>query len=287
MTDQENRRCSSCISRIKEELSLKNLTLDYDVPLDFVKLQCGPSFLFIPWSACWAILHLIGLGLQPYFHKDNELDLKWFSYLTYWGYTSLALFTAWDCAAAVYVHIRRQDIVKNECKVMPWYLKAVWVQFNINTPVALVITILFYLLIPNDTSPNSILVHAMNTLYVSANILICAKPMRVLHLVHPFTYGLVYVIFSPVYQKITGNVVYVQLNWDNMPQTILFMLGILFLILPFLYFVCLAVTRIRTLVHKKLGAKKATVYPAEVEESNSKDDDCAIAIGKSTDNNNC
>ena len=32
---------------------------------------------------------------------------------------------------------------------MPWYLKAVWVQFNINTPVALVITILFYLLIPN------------------------------------------------------------------------------------------------------------------------------------------
>ena len=32
---------------------------------------------------------------------------------------------------------------------MPWYLKAVWVQFNINTPVELVITILFYLLIPN------------------------------------------------------------------------------------------------------------------------------------------
>ena len=42
MIDQENvkpRRCSSCISRIKEELSLKNLTLEYDVPLDFVKLQ--------------------------------------------------------------------------------------------------------------------------------------------------------------------------------------------------------------------------------------------------------
>ena len=127
----------------------------------------------------------------------------------------------------------------------------------------------------------------MNTLYVSANILICAKPMRVLHLVHPFTYGLVYVIFSPVYQKTTGNVVYVQLNWDNMPQTVLFMLGILFLILPFLYFACLAVTKIRTLIHKKLCVKKATVYPAELEEGNSKDDDCAIAKGKSTDNNNC
>lgn len=36
-----------------------------------------------------------------------------------------------------------------ECTVMPWYLKAAWVQFNINTPVALVITILFYLFIPN------------------------------------------------------------------------------------------------------------------------------------------
>ena len=83
------------------------------------QFQCGPSFLFIPWSACWAILHLIGLGLQPYFHKDNDLDLKWFSYLTYWGYTSLALFTAWDCAAAVYVHIRRQDIVKNGEDLQP------------------------------------------------------------------------------------------------------------------------------------------------------------------------
>ena len=80
---------------------------------ELFQFQCGLSFLFIPWSAYWAILHFIGLGLQPYFHKDNELDLKWFSYLTYWGYTSLALFTAWDCAAAVYVHIRRQDIVKN------------------------------------------------------------------------------------------------------------------------------------------------------------------------------
>lgn len=41
------------------------------------------------------------------------------------------------------------DIYNTECTVMPWYLKAVWVQFNINTPVALVITILFYLFIPN------------------------------------------------------------------------------------------------------------------------------------------
>ena len=139
----------------------------------------------------------------------------------------------------------------------------------------------------SDTSPNSILVHALNTLYVSANLLICAKPMRVLHLVHPFTYGLVYVIFSPVYQKTTGNVVYVQLNWDNMPQTVLFMLGILFLILPFLYFACLVVTRIRTLVQKKLCAKKATVYPTDLKEGNSKDDDCENARGKSIDNNNC
>lgn len=41
-----------------------------------------------------------------------------------------------------------------ECTVMPWYLKAVWVQFNINTPVALVITILFYLFIPNGKQQN-------------------------------------------------------------------------------------------------------------------------------------
>ncbi|XP_052679705.1 protein rolling stone-like isoform X1 [Crassostrea angulata] len=268
----KNRRCASCLVNVKEEFSLKNLTLDYDAPVDFVKLQCGPSFLFIGWSACWAILHLLGLGLQPYFHKDVELDLKWFSYLTYWGYTTLGIFTLWDCVTSVYVHIRRRDIIKSECTVMPWYLKAAWVQFNINTPVALVITILFYLFIPNDTSPNSILVHAMNTVYVSANVIICAKPMRVLHLVHPFIYGFVYLIFSVIYQKTTNNVVYVQLDWENMPQTALFMLGVLFLILPLLYLMCLVVTRTRTLVHKKLCGKRATVSPMEIEENPS--DEC-------------
>lgn len=116
-----------------------------------------------------------------------------------------------------------------------------------------------------DTSPNSILVHAMNTVYVSANVIICAKPMRVLHLVHPFIYGLVYLIFSVIYQKTTNNIVYVQLDWENMPQTALFMLGVLFLILPLLYFMCLVVTRIRTWAHKKLCGKKATVSPMEID----------------------
>lgn len=57
-----------------------------------------------------------------------------------------------------------------------------------------------------------------------------------------------------------------------MPQTALFMLGVLFLILPLLYFMCLVVTRIRTLVHKKLCGKKATVSPMEIEENPS--DEC-------------
>lgn len=35
----KNRRCASCLSNVKEEFSLKNLTLDYDAPVDFVKLQ--------------------------------------------------------------------------------------------------------------------------------------------------------------------------------------------------------------------------------------------------------
>lgn len=35
----KNRRCASCLSNVKEEFSFKNLTLDYDAPVDFVKLQ--------------------------------------------------------------------------------------------------------------------------------------------------------------------------------------------------------------------------------------------------------
>lgn len=56
-----------------------------------------------------------------------------------------------------------------------------------------------------------------------------------------------------------------------MPQTALFMLGVLFLILPLLYLMCLVVTRIRTLVHKKLCGKKATVSPMEIDENPSEE----------------
>ncbi|XP_048743331.1 protein rolling stone-like [Ostrea edulis] len=269
---EDQRCCKSCLSRTKEELEGKKWTLEYDDPSDFVKLQCGPSGLFIGWSVSWAILHILGLGLQPYFHRNSEPSLKWFSYLTYWGYTTLGLFTLSDSVAAVYVHVRRRDIIKGECKMMPWYLKAVWVQFNVNTPIALVITILFYLFIPNDTSANSILVHAMNTVYVAANVIVCAKPMRIPHVLHPLLYGLVYLIFSLIYQKSTDIVVYTQLDWDNMPQTAFFMLGVLLLILPFLYFMCLTVTRLRQLLCKKLCRKKTTVSPQEIEGDNSHDD---------------
>ncbi|XP_061187169.1 protein rolling stone-like [Saccostrea echinata] len=263
----DTRRLVSCLKRVKKEFSRENFRLEYEYPVDFVKLQYGPSVLFIVWSVCWAILHVLGLGLQPYFYRNYDFDLKWFSYLTYWGYTTLCVFTLWDSVAAIYVHIRRQDIIRGECKAMPWYLKAVWVQFNVNTPIALVITILFYLFIPNDTSPNSILVHAMNTVYVSANVIVCAKPMRMLHVFHPLLYGIVYLIFSVIYQKTTGHVVYTQLNWDNMPQTALFMLGILLLILPFLYFMCLLVTRLRTLLHTKLCKKKtSSIAPSQLQE---------------------
>jgi hypothetical protein len=77
-----------------------------------VTLQFGPSVLFIVWSVSWTILHVVVLGLQPYFYRNYELDLKWFSYLTHWGYTTLAIFTLSDSIAAVYVHIRRRDIIK-------------------------------------------------------------------------------------------------------------------------------------------------------------------------------
>jgi hypothetical protein len=109
----------------------------------------------------------------------------------------------------------------------------------------------------------------MNTVYVTANVIVCAKPMRIPHVFHPLVYGIVYVIFSAIYQKNTGIVVYTQLDWDKMPQTALFMLGVLLLILPFLYFMCLTVTRLRQWLHEKLCTRKTTISPQYIEGDNS------------------
>ena len=86
MTDQENvkpRRCSSCISRIKEELSLKNLTLEYDVPLDFVKLQVW--HLYINFNKVLNVLADIYLSLSHYVIFLLSKMVTWCMYVCFFS----------------------------------------------------------------------------------------------------------------------------------------------------------------------------------------------------------
>ena len=53
-----------------------------------------------------------------------------------------------------------------------------------------------------------------------------------LHFYHPIIYGVVYVIFSVVYQKSGGAPIYSQLDWDKPGDTLLLNIGLLLIVTP-------------------------------------------------------
>jgi hypothetical protein len=73
--------------------------------------QWGSPILFIVWTVSWGLLHLIVLFLQPYFFSDRLPHFVWFTFLTNWSYTMLALYSVIESVSAIYVNIKRKDIV--------------------------------------------------------------------------------------------------------------------------------------------------------------------------------
>nr|XP_022301875.1 protein rolling stone-like [Crassostrea virginica] len=238
----QSRNCEE----IREEFRVRKLGFADAQPADFVKAQCvsGPLF-FCVWTSLWALFHLVVIALQFYFTDDHPYP-KWLSYLTNWGYTLVALHSLWDCACTLYVNLR----LKTDPPDFPWYLKTQWVLFNVSTVAALVITVLYYALLTPVSTANSILTHAINSVYAVAGLIVCAKPVRILHVYQPVLFSVIYCIFSLIYQMAGGGLIYEILDWDKMPGTILIALGTAFIMVPTMHMVVFTIYKLRVFVWK-------------------------------------
>lgn len=97
---------------------------------------------------------------------------------------------------------------------------------------------------------NSNLKHAINSVYAVAGLVVCAKPVRILHVYQSLLFSVIYCVFSLIYQLTGGGLIYKVLDWDKMPDTIILVLPSVFLMVPALHIVVFTIYKLRVFVWK-------------------------------------
>jgi hypothetical protein len=102
--------------------------------------------------------------------------------------------------------------------------------------------------------------HAVNTVYVVLNFFFCAKPVHLLHFIYPSIYGIIYAIFSVIYQLGGDNPpTYNILNW-NKPGTAATCAIILVLVtVPGVHMTFFGLYKLRVFINERCGGKTENV----------------------------
>ena len=99
-------------------------------------------------------------------------------------------------------------------------------------------------------APTSIAKHGLNSVYVLLNIFVCAKPIRILHVIYPFIFGILYGLFSVIYQVVGGGAaIYPVLDWHKPEKTILYVFMLLFVGILVTHTVLFALHKLRIFIH--------------------------------------
>lgn len=83
-----------------------------------------------------------------------------------------------------------------------WRMKITWIFANVIYTSALMVTIVYYILIFNSEFGGDFMdfnVHLISSVLILIDAVVVARPVRILHVLHPILYGLAYLLFSLVY----------------------------------------------------------------------------------------
>ncbi|XP_067683970.1 uncharacterized protein [Haliotis asinina] len=113
----------------------------------------------------------------------------------------------------------------NGTVTLPWFSKISWVLSNILSTFAIIVTTIFFGVLYTPTagiSLEDVNVHALNTVFIVVDNFISARPVRLLHVIYPVLYGLIYVTFSLIFWSVDHrNVIYpIVLDWNHVGLTL-------------------------------------------------------------------
>ena len=146
---------------------------------------------------------------------------------------------------------------------MTWYHGLLWVIHDMISGAAPVVSIIYFAaLYPSVLEENpelaasalDINIHGINSVIMVLENFVAAIPVRLLHIIYPMIYGLVYVAWSVIYFYMDpeNNVLYVKLlDWNYPEITIPVILGVLFLMMPLIQLFWFGCYRLRLTIFQK------------------------------------
>ncbi|XP_045206857.2 protein rolling stone-like [Mercenaria mercenaria] len=257
----------------KKEFQLRKFGLNHEDPSLFVKPQCFPKIVYIPWTIIWALFYLMNLGFEVYY--DIEEGPTYLTKVTNIAYILQSAFVFTDCFVTIYVHVRRTDIKSGETNVMPWYIRVQWLLFNASNSFSVLISLIYYGFLNVEFNHGSVYIHLLNSVYTFLGILFSAKPVQLLHVYQPMVPALLYMSFSIIYHILGGHMIYPILDWGNKTaRTSLYAVVFICVAVPLIHLTCYLLHRIRVFLHRKCTTKKADI--SQQSESNKAYDSSAL-----------
>ncbi|XP_022107359.1 protein rolling stone-like [Acanthaster planci] len=146
---------------------------------------------------------------------------------------------------------------------LPHYFKLVWLLFNICLTVDPIVTIVYWSLLASPGKSGlglamDVHFHALNTVFIYADLLLSAIPVGVVHFIYPFLYGILYISFTLIYfwaggmnPDSGGTAIYPRvLDWSRPGWTILSCV-LISLAVPLIHLIGYGGYRLRVFIHER------------------------------------
>ncbi|XP_076468675.1 protein rolling stone-like [Babylonia areolata] len=250
----------NCFQRLKSEFRLKNFGLGHSSPRLFVTSQWGGyPWLYVGWRVVWALYHL---GWIVYNWVDDALNTErpgtWLVYLTNWGYFLLTFNTLLQALVVCIVTCTSTPV---EDRRDAWYLKMTWLVYTLASVSSILITVLFYgLLFDGHFELLSTVTHLLTSVYVILDLAVTAIPVRLLHVIYPVIFAVVYVVFSVIYWAADGvnskgdPYIYEVLHWEEAEKAVPIAVGVILVGVPLGHLVLWSLYMLRVQVARCIGA---------------------------------
>ncbi|XP_066297439.1 protein rolling stone-like [Branchiostoma lanceolatum] len=138
-------------------------------------------------------------------------DTLYFTKADNWGYLLLVVYFIWALVLACVGYCRKHSSeviplpneTEKEAKPegrLPWYFQVQWLLFNMSFTVAFFVLFAYNgLVIKGEFNIQDVAVHILNSVVALLDTLVCGIHVRLLHVVYPMCFGLLYVVFVLIY----------------------------------------------------------------------------------------
>ncbi|XP_077870629.1 protein rolling stone-like [Saccoglossus kowalevskii] len=208
--------------------------------------QFIPQILFVIYRVVLALYYTTWM-LYIMISTFSWDGAKYFIYLTNWGFMAVTIYLITAASTTVYTYIRtRTDSDSGSYnQKTQWYFQLSWLLYYIAAIYAPLLSIVYWAALYNAEMGLQVIDfhdHAMNVIAMILETTIAAMPVRYIHALYPFIFGVCYITNTLIYWGVTGEAVYPILDYSAKPgmatATVFACLAMVFILQLLLWAVC-------------------------------------------------